>query len=44
MALGEQLNFAEMELKKKHKRVQRNYQILREDLYHGIMKPFFAAG
>ena len=29
--------------KKQHK-TPRNIQILRDDLYQGIMKPFFAAG
>jgi len=28
----------------KQDRTRRNIEILREDLYHGIMKPFFAAG
>lgn len=29
---------------RKHQQTQRNIQILREDLYLGIMKPFFGAG
>lgn len=44
LALGEQLNKDEKLLEEKNKRIQRNYAILRDDLYHGIMKPFFASG
>lgn len=44
MALGEQFNRDEIEVDKRNKRIQRNYAILRDELYHGIMKPFFAAG
>ena len=44
IALNEQFNKDEKLLEEKNKRIQRNYAILRDDLYHGIMKPFFASG
>ena len=44
MALGEQLQRNEVEVQVKKAQVQKNYKILREELYQQIMKPYFSAG
>lgn len=44
LALSEQLKQDEHRMEQRNKKIQRNYAILRDELYHGIMKPFFAAG
>lgn len=31
-------------MEERNRKVQKNYAILRDDLYQGIMKPFFSTG
>ena len=42
--LDAQIEQNRLTAEKKQQKTHRNIQILRDDLYQGIMKPFFAAG